>query len=469
MSTEIDYVILESEYNVLMALMNYYEKEYVMECYYMEAGLNSTVQKAGSAVAQGASNVGQKIDQGFNNAIQKGNTAVDKFGQKIDNAANNSNGNFTQNIANKIENGINKLLGWCKKASNFIILNTNKVPPETVVQTIPQTPQLKQKAVDFAQLSQQTAQVLNQPESPQADQQIAQLTKRIEALEAEVKNLKIKQTLADKKQQAQNQPQPIQQQQKLPPLKFNRPNTQQPQPQPVQQQQQLPPLKFNRPNAQQPGGGTTIKVGEIKQAAQQMQQNLDMVEKNFNQALKSANQAATNAQQQVNQPAAPKPQSKLGSLKQNLMSKFAKAGALLLDGFVDLAKDTWYGGMHETSVNIGDIAGWQQSNPKDFKLCDYDPSTQTIVKTDNPSAAYILDKSGLVYPHVGAGISNDYNDQFDEYQIGQLDPNVFDLSEAIIENGTIRRFSQVLPARINLKHIVTTKGKIKSFKPSYED
>ena len=152
---ELDSIILESEYNVIMALMNSYEKEYMMECYYMEADSNQMA----TSFARVVSNVGQKIDQGFNNAIQKGNAAVDKFGQSINNATNNiPQTNSTNTLANKIENGINKLIGWCKKATGFITKNSNTLPPKQPINAPPQAPQLKNATAKYTKIKQEVIQ-----------------------------------------------------------------------------------------------------------------------------------------------------------------------------------------------------------------------------------------------------------------------------------------------------------------------
>lgn len=407
MTPELDYVILESEYNVIMALVNCYKKEYVMECYYMENNLNANARAAGSKILNGVSNAGQRIDQGFNNAIQKGNNAFDKLGQKIDNRTNNMQQHPVDNLSNKIQNGINKLLGWCKKASNFIVLNTKKIPPETPVQTPPQTQQLRQAAETYTQVNQRATQILSQPDNPQNEQQIRQITNELAEIEKKIKALQIKKTLLEKQQQELNQPQ------QLPPLKFNKQQQQQSapqQPQPAQstqqpQQQQSQPVQQN--------GFVTIKAGDFQALIAQIQQQQSQTEKAINQSLQQANQAANNAQSAVSQ------------AKQQLMNQAVKTEATILNDCVEITRDM----KQQVNGNTSDakpITGAQLAqivvrlmkttetsnqytyNPQTqtFNLVntngyDYDPSTGEITLTQNRnrSGEFIWDsETALMYP-----------------------------------------------------------------------
>ena len=426
MTTEIEYVILESEYNVLMALMKSYEKEYVMEFYYMEAGFKDNIQKAGRAVTQGVSNVGQKIDQGFDNAIQKGNTAVDKVGQKISNATNNSNGNFTQNLSNKIENGINKLLGWCKKASNFVVLNTKKIPPETQVQAPPQTQQLQQEVQKYTQVNQRAIQALSQPDNQQNEQEFKQIAAELAEIEKKMKALQIKKTLLEKQQRELSQSQQPQNQQ-LPPLKFNRPQqqTQQPTPQPSPQptpQNPTQPTPQNQPNTQQTSqptqqdGFVTIKAGDFQAMIKQLQEQQQKIDQSVNQSLQQANQAANNAQTATS------------SVRQQLMNQSVKTQAVILNDCVEITKDM----KRQVNGNTSDakpITGEQlaQIVVRLMKTSDvpnqynYNPQTQTfsLVQNQNQLGTFIWDSNTtLMYPVI-MNIPSNIPDIYGVYQIGK--------------------------------------------------
>jgi hypothetical protein len=383
MTPELDYVILESEYNVIMALVNCYKKEYVMECYYMENNLNA----AGSKIINGVSNAGQRIDQSFNNAIQKGNNAVNKLGQRIDNRTNNMQQHPVDNLSSKIQNGINKLLGWCKKASNFIVLNTKKIPPETPVQTPPQTQQLRQAAETYTQVNQRATQILSQPDNPQNEQQIRQITNELAEIEKKIKALQIKKTLLEKQQQELNQPQ------QLPPLKFNKPQQQQSAPQPTQQpqqqvQQQSQPVQQN--------GFVTIKAGDFQALIAQIQQQQSQTEKAINQSLQQANQAANGAQSAVSQ------------AKQQLMNQAVKTEATILNDCVEITRDM----KQQVNGNISDakpITGAQlaQIAVRLMKTSDvpnqytYNPRTQTfnLLQDQNQMGEFIWDSNtNFMYP-----------------------------------------------------------------------
>lgn len=435
MTTEIEYVILESEYNVLMALMKSYEKEYVMEFYYMEAGFKDNIQKVGNAVAQGVSNVGQKIDQGFDNAIQKGNTAVDKFGQKISNATNNSNGNFTQNLSNKIENGINKLLGWCKKASNFVVLNTKKIPPETQVQAPPQTQQLQQEVQNYTQVNQRAVQALSQPDNQQNEQEFKQITAELAEIEKKLKALQIKTTLLEKQQRETTQPQ----NQQLPPLKFNKPRqqTSQPQqtPQPTQQQAQPQQPQNQTPVQQQPStqqptqdGFVTIKAGDFQAMIKQIQEQQQKIDQSVNQSLQQANQAANNAQTATS------------SARQQLMNQSVKTQAVILNDCVEITKDMkrQVSGSGNTS-DAKPITGEQlaQIVVRLMKTSDgpnqynYNPQTQTfsLVQNQNQLGTFIWDNNTTsMYPI----IMNIPSNMPDIYGVYKVDKNVRGIEENTI-------------------------------------
>jgi myosin heavy subunit len=389
MTPELDYVILESEYNVIMALVNCYKKEYVMECYYMENNLNA----AGSKIINGVSNAGQRIDQGFNNAIQKGNNAVNKLGQRIDNRTNNMQQHPVDSLSSKIQNGINKLLGWCKKASNFIVLNTKKIPPETPVQTPPQTQQLRQAAETYTQVNQRATQILSQPDNPQNEQQIRQITNELAEIEKKIKALQIKKTLLEKQQQELNQPQ------QLPPLKFNKPQQQQSAPQPTQQptqQTQQPQQAQQQSQPVQQNGFVTIKAGDFQALIAQIQQQQSQTEKAINQSLQQANQTANNAQSAVSQ------------AKQQLMNQAVKTEATILNDCVEITRDM----KQQVNGNTSDakpITGAQlaQIAVRLMKTSDvpnqytYNPQTQTfnLVQDQNQMGEFICDsETALMYP-----------------------------------------------------------------------
>lgn len=433
MTPELDYVILESEYNVIMALVNCYKKEYVMECYYMENNLNAT----GSKIINGVSNAGQRMDQGFNNAIQKGNNAVNKLGQKIDNRTNNMQQHPVDNLSNKIQNGINKLLGWCKKASNFIVLNTKKIPPETPVQTPPQTQQLRQAAETYTQVNQRATQILSQPDNQQNEQQMRQITNELAEIEKKIKALQIKKTLLEKQQQELNQPQ------QLPPLKFNK-QQQQPIQQPQQTQQQSQPVQQN--------GFVTIKAGDFQALIAQIQQQQSQTEKAINQSLQQANQAANNAQSAVSQ------------VKQQLMNQAVKTEATILNDCVEITRDM----KQQVNGNTSDarpITGAQLAqivvrlmktseasnqytyNPQTqtFNLVntngyDYDPSTGEISLTQNRnrSGEFIWDsETALMYPiimNTPTSIPNVYG-VYKINNVRRIDDNTVIIPAQVIKPG----------------------------------
>ena len=372
MNPELDYVILESEYNVIMALMNCYKKEYVMECYYMENDLNTV----GSKIINGVSNAGQRMDQGFNNAIQKGNNAVNKLGQRIDNRTNSMPQHPVNNLSSKIQNGINKLLGWCKKASNVIVLNTKKIPPETPVQTPPQTQQLRQAAETYTQVNQRATQILSQPDNPQNEQQMRQITNELAEIEKKIKALQIKKTLLEKQQQELNQPQ------QLPPLKFNKPQQQQSAPQPTQQpQQQVQPVQRN--------GFVTIKAGDFQALIAQIQQQQSQTEKAINQSLQQANQAANGAQSAVSQ------------AKQQLMNQAVKTEATILNDCVEITRDMkqQVNGNTSDAINGGRLFQLVQqlrNNGNNFRV--FNVATNRVEYSADGNSAYVIN-GNLLYPN----------------------------------------------------------------------
>ena len=452
MTTEIEYVILESEYNVLMALMKSYEKEYVMEFYYMEAGFKDNIQKAGRAVTQGVSNVGQKIDQGFDNAIQKGNTAVDKVGQKISNATNDSNDSFTQNLSNKIENGINKLLGWCKKASNFVVLNTKKIPPETQVQAPPQTQQLQQEVQKYTQVNQRAIQALSQPDNQQNEQEFKQIAAELAEIEKKMKALQIKKTLLEKQQRELSQSQQPQNQQ-LPPLKFNRPQqqTQQPTPQPSPQptpQNPTQPTPQNQPNTQQQtsqptqqDGFVTIKAGDFQAMIKQIQEQQQKIDQSVNQSLQQANQAANNAQTATS------------SVRQQLMNQSVKTQAVILNDCVEITKDmkrqvngnTFGRGMTASDMlnKVTDMN--RQGSAQGYQHRDYNVGTKRLEFNTNEDSKFIVDTRDMsVYPNIKS------------IPVKTLGfENVFDCKTNRIDDNT-----PITPAKIENQGYIIQKGVI---------
>ena len=420
MTPELDYVILESEYNVIMALVNCYKKEYVMECYYMENNLNAT----GSKIINGVSNAGQRMDQGFNNAIQKGNNAVNKLGQRIDNRTNNIQQHPVDNLSSKIQNGINKLLGWCKKASNFIVLNTKKIPPETPVQTPPQTQQLRQAAETYTQVNQRATQILSQPDNPQNEQQIRQITNELAEIEKKIKALQIKKTLLEKQQQELNQPQ------QLPPLKFNKPQQQQSapqQPQPTQQpQQQVQPVQQN--------GFVTIKAGDFQALIAQIQQQQSQTEKAINQSLQQANQTANNAQSAVSQ------------AKQQLMNQAVKTEATILNDCVEITRDMkqQVNGNTSDTINGGRLFQLVQqlrNNGNNFRV--FNVATNKVEYSADGNSAYVIN-GNLLYPNK-TSLSKTLD----------INPDVFYVNTKLIDDT-----SSITPATVNQNGFIAQKGVI---------
>lgn len=420
MTPELDYVILESEYNVIMALVNCYKKEYVMECYYMENNLNAT----GSKIINDVSNAGQRMDQGFNNAIQKGDNAVNKLGQKIDNRTNNMQQHPVDNLSNKIQNGINKLLGWCKKASNFIVLNTKKIPPETPVQTPPQTQQLRQAAETYTQVNQRATQILSQPDNPQNEQQIRQITNELAEIEKKIKALQIKKTLLEKQQQELNQPQ------QLPPLKFNKPQQQQstpqqPQAQPTQQQSQ--PIQQN--------GFVTIKAGDFQALIAQIQQQQAQTEKAINQSLHQANQVANNAQSAVSQ------------AKQQLMNQAVKTEATILNDCVEITRDMkqQVNGNTSGTMNGGQLFQLVQqlrNNGNNFRV--FNVATNKVEYSTDGNSAYIIN-GNLLYPN-----------KTSRSKTLDINPAVFDVNTKLIDDT-----SSITPATVDQGGFIAQKGTIR--------
>jgi hypothetical protein len=421
MTPELDYVILESEYNVIMALVNCYKKEYVMECYYMENNLNA----AGSKIINGVSNAGQRIDQGFNNAIQKGNNAVNKLGQRIDNRTNNMQQHPVDSLSSKIQNGINKLLGWCKKASNFIVLNTKKIPPETPVQTPPQTQQLRQAAETYTQVNQRATQILSQPDNPQNEQQIRQITNELAEIEKKIKALQIKKTLLEKQQQELNQPQ------QLPPLKFNKPQQQQSAPQPTQQpqqqvQQQSQPVQQN--------GFVTIKAGDFQALIAQIQQQQSQTEKAINQSLQQANQTANNAQSAVSQ------------AKQQLMNQAVKTEATILNDCVEITRDMkqQVNGNTSDAINGGRLFQLVQqlrNNGNNFRV--FNVATNRVEYSADGNSAYVIN-GNLLYPNK-TSLSKTLD----------INPDVFYVNTKLIDDT-----SSITPATVNQNGFIAQKGVI---------
>lgn len=420
MNPELDYVILESEYNVIMELVNCYKKEYVMECYYMENNLNAT----GSKIINGVSNAGQRMDQGFNNAIQKGNNAVNKLGQRIDNRTNNMQQHPVDNLSSKIQNGINKLLGWCKKASNFIILNTKKIPPETPVQTPPQTQQLRQAAETYTQVNQRATQILSQPDNQQNEQQIRQITNELAEIEKKIKALQIKKTLLEKQQQELNQPQ------QLPPLKFNKQQQQQSapqQPQPIQQlQQQTQPVQRN--------GFVTIKAGDFQALIAQIQQQQSQTEKAINQSLQQANQTANNAQSAVSQ------------AKQQLMNQAVKTEATILNDCVEITRDMKHqvNGNTSDTINGGRLFQLVQqlrNNGNNFRV--FNVATNRVDYSADGNSAYVIN-GNLLYPN-----------KTSRSKTLDINPDVFYVNTKLIDDT-----SSITPATVNQNGFIVQKGVI---------
>lgn len=421
MNPELDYVILESEYNVIMALVNCYKKEYVMECYYMENNLNA----AGSKIINGVSNAGQRMDQGFNNAIQKGNNAVNKLGQRIDNRTNSMQQHPVDNLSNKIQNGINKLLGWCKKASNFIVLNTKKIPPETQVQTPPQTQQLRQAAETYTQVNQRATQILSQPDNPQNEQQMRQITNELAEIEKKIKALQIKKTLLEKQQQELNHPQP--QTQQIPPLKFNKPQQQQPT-QSAQPQQQSQPTQ--QPQSQ--NGFVTIKAGDFQALIAQIQQQQSQTEKAINQSLQQANQAANNAQSAVSQ------------AKQQLMNQAVKTEATILNDCVEITRDMkqQVNGNTSDAMNGGRLFQLVQqlrNNGNNFRV--FNVATNKVEYSTDENSAYIIN-GNLLYPN-----------KTSQSKTLDINPAVFDVNTKLIDDT-----SSITPATVDQSGFITQKG-----------
>lgn len=391
MSTGLEYVILESEYNVIMALMKSYEKEYVMEFYYMEAGTSS---------AQGGSN-----------------------------ATNNSNGNFTQNISNKIENGINKLLGWCKKASNFVILNTKKIPPETQVQAPQQTQQLQQEVQKYTQVNQKAIQALSQPDNQQNEQELKQITAELAEIEKKMKALQIKKTLLEKQQQQLSQPQ-----QQTQPT--------QPSPQPTPQNP-TQPTPQNQPNTQQQtsqptpqDGFVTIKAGDFQAMIKQIQEQQQKIDQSVTQSLQQANQAANNAQNAAS------------SARQQLMNQSVKTQATILNDCVEITKDM----KRQVNGNTSDakpITGNQlaQMVVRLMKTSDgpnqytYNPQTQTfnLVQNQNQFGEFIWDSNTTsMYPII-MNIPSNIPDIYGVYKVDRgvrrIDENTIIIPAQAIKQG----------------------------------
>ena len=428
-SIEIDYVILESEYNVIMALMKYYEKEYVMECYYMEAGFDdnvtkfgnkvvNTAQKVNNAIATGGQRFDSATDRALQNAGNKIDQGLDKFSQKMNNAADKVS---VTNLATKIENGINKLLGWCKKASNFVVLNTKKIPPETQVQAPQQTQQLQQEVKNYIQVSQRAVQALSQPDNQQTERERKQITAELAEIEKKMKALQIKKTLLEKQQQQLDQPQ----NQQLPPLKFNRPQQQTSQPQ--QPQNQTPVQQ--QPSTQQPAqqdGFVTIKAGDFQAMIKQIQEQQQKIDQSVNQSLQQANQAANNAQTATS------------SAKQQLMSQSVKTQATILNDCVEITKDM----KRQVNGNTSDarpITGEQlaQIVVRLMKTSDgpnqynYNPQTQTfsLVQNQNQFGKFIWDSNTTsMYPN----IMNVPSNMPDIYGAYKVDKNVRGIEENTI-------------------------------------
>ena len=431
---ELDSIILESEYNVIMALMNSYEKEYMMECYYMEADSNQMA----TSFARGVSNVGQKIDQGFNNAIQKGNAAVDKFGQSINNATNNiPQTNSTNTLANKIENGINKLIGWCKKATGFITKNSNTLPPKQPINAPPQAPQLKNATAEYTKINQEVVQCVSQSSSmsrQQLEQQVNTLTAKLAELEKKVKYLQIKQAVSQS-QQTQNT---------LPPLKRVQPTQQQRPTQPIQQPQPSQPIQNTQP-IQQPTqntmSSTTVTQPLYPKDLNQMSAALQDANSKLENAFKQMNQNAANVQNSVN------PNNQIVN---RLIESSVKTNATISNDVVQVTKNAIQSNNNQGSTMAQQMFRLVNTlrNSSQARYMDFDQSAKRFINA-SPGSNYIA-HNNFVYPN-----------QVDRFKTLYLNPNAFvnPSGVRVVEPTTV-----VIPAEINNNGNVIRPGQIGSTK-----
>ena len=430
---ELDSIILESEYNVIMALMNSYEKEYMMECYYMEADSNQMA----TSFARGVSNVGQKIDQGFNNAIQKGNAAVDKFGQSINNATNNiPQTNSTNTLANKIENGINKLIGWCKKATGFITKNSNTLPPKQPINAPPQAPQLKNATVEYTKINQEVVQCVSQSSSmsrQQLEQQVNTLTAKLAELEKKVKYLQIKQAVSQS-QQTQNT---------LPPLKRVQPTQQQRPIQPIQQPQPSQPIQNTQP-IQQPTRNTMSSTATqplYPKDLNQMSAALQDANNKLENAFKQMNQNAANVQNSVN------PNNQIVN---RLIESSVKTNATISNDVVQVTKNAIQSNNNQGSKMAQQMFRLVNTlrNSSQARYMDFDQSAKRFINAA-PGSNYIA-HNNFVYPN-----------QTDRFKTLYLNPNAFvnPSGVRVVEPTTV-----VIPAEINNNGNVIRPGQIGSTK-----
>lgn len=303
----IDEIIMESEYNVLMKLAEYYDKQYQMEFYAEAYFMEANEDKQGNVFSRAANRINNsygvqtlsnKIENGINTGIDAGKKAADVTVKGI-----NTGVNATKNF-------IGKVITWCKKAVTVVSSNANKIPPNKPVKVPQGVTKLKENITNLSQNIMPHVKKVNEQAASgqQVDPNvIQQLIARIDELEKQVKALQIKAAAQNITPQPTPTPtpQPVQQPQAQQPQQVP-----QPAPQPVpaptpapQQQPQQPTTSENQTTYHFHDGTVTVQGNEVREMVKQSASTLSNLEQFMN-GFFNAHQNANAAIEELDKKAA---------------------------------------------------------------------------------------------------------------------------------------------------------------------
>lgn len=291
----IDEIIMESEYNVLMKLAEYYDKQYQMEfyaeAYFMEANGDNSREpsmKLGTYMSK-------KIKNGINTGINAGKNAATNAVNTGKNAATNAANAAVKGVntgVNATKNFIGKVISWCKKAVTVVSSNANKIPPNKPVKVPQGVTKLKENITNLSQNIMPHVKKVNEQAASgqQVDPNVVQqLIARIDELEKQVKALQIKaaaQNITPQPQQQTPTPQP----------------TPQPAPTPTPTPQQ-PTASDNQTAYHFTDGTVTVQGNEVREMVKQSAGTLSNLEQFMN-GFFNAHQNANAAIEELDKKAA---------------------------------------------------------------------------------------------------------------------------------------------------------------------
>lgn len=317
----IDELIMESEYNVLMKLAEYYDKQYQMdfyaEAYFMEAnGDNSSMStkikngiNTGIAAGKNAANNAVTAGKNAINEINNTNKMVWDISQYYANKGVNAAVKGVNTGINATKNFIGKVISWCKKAVTVVSSNANKIPPNKPVKVPQGVTKLKENITNLSQNIMPHVKKVNEQAASgqQVDPNVVQqLIARIDELEKQVKALKIKvavQNITSQPQQQAPAPQPIQQPQTQQPQQQAPQPAPQPAPTPNPTPQQQPTASDNQTTYHFSDGTVTVQGNEVREMVKQSAGTLSNLEQFMN-GFFNAHQNANAAIEELDKKAA---------------------------------------------------------------------------------------------------------------------------------------------------------------------